>query len=348
MEISLGEIAKFVNGDLLGDSEIVIRGVNGIREAKEGDITFLSNPKYEPLIETTKASAIITSYDIKKCPRPIIRTENPSLAFAKVISYLFPEEKRLPKGIHPTAVIGKGVQLDENVAVGPCAVLEDGCYVGSNTVICAGVFVGYNAIIGSDCLIYPNVTIREKVRVGNRVIIHSNTVIGSDGFGFEEHNGTYFKVPQVGIVVIEDDVEIGACVAIDRARFGKTLIGRGTKIDNLVQIAHNVVIGENSIIVAQAGISGSSILGKRVILAGQSGVVGHIELGDNVIVGAQAGVTKSVPANKFVVGSPAREHNESKKIFASWNKLPKLLKDVTEIKERLKRLEDKRKKRANK
>jgi UDP-3-O-[3-hydroxymyristoyl] glucosamine N-acyltransferase len=214
--------------------------------------------------------------------------------------------------------------------------------IGDNTVISSGVFIGYGTVIGKDTFVYPNVTIREKTAIGNSVIIHSGTVIGSDGFGFEEVNGARQKIPQVGVVVIEDDVEIGACVTIDRARFGKTLIGRGTKIDNLVQIAHNVAVGENSVIVAQAGISGSSILGRNVILAGQSGIVGHIELGDNAIVGAQAGVTKAVPKNTFVVGSPARPHNESKKIFAGWAKLPGLLKEVAELKEKVKGLTEKR------
>ena len=334
--ITLEEINKLVGGQLEGDPTLVIKGVSGMKEAKEGDITFLANPKYEALIDDSKASAIIASKDTQKAiSKPVIRVENPSLAFAKVVSFMFQDEKKFAKGVHPTALLGQGVRLGKEVSLGPYAVIEDNAEIKDNTIICAGVFVGYNTIIGSDTLIYPNVTIREKTVIGNRVIIHSGTVIGSDGFGFEEVNGAHQKIPQVGIVVIEDDVEIGACVTIDRARFGKTVIGRGTKIDNLVQVAHNVVIGDNSIIVAQAGISGSSKLGKNVILAGQSGVVGHIELGDNVIVGAQAGVTKSVSKNTFVVGSPAKPHHISKKIFAGWAKLPALIKEVAELKEKL-------------
>jgi len=340
--LTLEEINKLVGGKLEGDPSIVIKGVSGMKEAGEGDLTFLANPKYEALIETSKASAIITSKKTKKdVSKPVIRVENPSLAFAKVVSFMFQDEKKLPEGIHPTAILGKGVDLGKNVSLGPYVVVEDGAKIGENTVICTGAFIGYKATIGSDVLVYPNVTIREKAKISNRVIIHSGSVIGSDGFGFEVVDGAHQKIPQVGIVVIEEDVEIGACVTIDRARFGKTVIGRGTKIDNLVQIAHNVVIGENSIVVAQTGISGSSILGKNVILAGQSGVVGHIELGDNVIVGAQAGVTKSVPKNTFVVGSPARPHHVSKKIFAGWAKLPELIKEITELKEKVERLTQK-------
>ncbi|MBI4335951.1 MAG: UDP-3-O-(3-hydroxymyristoyl)glucosamine N-acyltransferase [Candidatus Omnitrophica bacterium] len=336
---TLRQINELVGGQLEGDSNIVIKGVSGIKDAKEGDITFLANSKYEFLLKSSGASAVIVSRQAPKAPsKPLIRVENPSLAFSKVVSFMFPEEKRFYKGIHPSAVLGSGVKLGKEVSLGPHVVVEDEVQIGDNTVICAGTFVGFRTRIGSGTLIYPNVTMREKAVVGDRVIIHSGTVIGSDGFGFEEIEGRRQKIPQVGIVVIEDDVEIGACVTIDRARFGRTLISRGTKIDNLVQIAHNVVVGEDSVIVAQAGISGSSVLGKNVILAGQSGIVGHVKLGDNVIVGAQSGVTKSVPNSTFIVGSPAKPHNESKKIFAAWSKLPALLKEVSELKERVDRL----------
>ncbi|MFH1847733.1 MAG: UDP-3-O-(3-hydroxymyristoyl)glucosamine N-acyltransferase [Candidatus Omnitrophota bacterium] len=339
MKIRLKEIAELVDGKIIGDENIVITGVNGIKEAQEGDITFIANPKYESLISSTRASAIIVPDNLGRASAALVCTENPSLAFSKVIAFMYPQENTMPSGIHPQSIIGRDVKLGENVALGPYVVVEDGSCIGDNTIICAGSFIGRKTSLGRDCLVYPNVTIREKAQIGDRVIIHSGTVVGSDGFGFAEAGGVHCKIPQVGIVLIEDDVEIGACVSIDRARFGKTRIGRGTKIDNLVQIAHNVTIGEDSIIVSQAGISGSSSLGKRVIMAGQSGVVGHITLGDNVIVGAQAGVTKSVPPNSFVVGSPARPHNEAKKIFAGWNKLPRLIKEVNDIKDRLERLE---------
>lgn len=343
--LTLKEINNLVGGELEGDGAVIIKGASGIKEAREGDITFLANPKYETLINTSKASAIITSKLMRKgTSKPIIRVDNPSLAFSKLISFMFQAERRLPKGIHPTAILGKAAHLGKDVSLGPYVVVEDEVEIKDNTTICAGAFVGHGTRVGADTLIYPNVTIREETIIGDRVIIHSGTVIGSDGFGFEEVNGAHQKIPQIGIVVIEDDVEIGACVTIDRARFEKTVIGRGTKIDNLVQIAHNVIIGENSIIIAQAGISGSSKVGKNVIIAGQSGIVGHIELGDNAIVGAQAGVTKSVPKNTFVVGSPAKPHNISKKIFAGWAKLPGLVKEVAELKERVDKITQERSK----
>jgi UDP-3-O-[3-hydroxymyristoyl] glucosamine N-acyltransferase len=337
--LTLEEITKLVAGELEGDPRVVIKGVSGIKEARQGDITFLANPKYEFLMETSEASAIIASKDMRKAiSKPVIRVENPSLAFSKVIEAIFPDNKRSFRGVHPTAIIGKEVKLGNGVSLGPYVVVDNEVEINDNTTICAGTFIGYGTKIGSDVLIYPHVTIRERAIIGDRVIVHSGTVIGSDGFGFAQVNGVHQKIPQVGIVVIEDDAEIGACVTIDRARFGKTIIGRGTKVDNLVQIAHNVVIGENSIIVAQSGVSGSSTLGKNVILAGQSGIVGHIEIGDDVIVGAQAGVTKSVPRKTFVVGSPARPHKESKKIFAAWSKLPELIKEIAELKEKVREL----------
>jgi len=341
--LTLEEINNIVKGELEGDPKVIIKGASGIKEAQEGDITFLANPKYEFLVDDSNASAIIMSRDMPKPKsKPVIRVENPSLAFAELITRMFPSDKRIPKGIHETALLGRNVSLGKGVCLGPYVVIEDDCRIEDNSIICAGVFIGFDTSIGTDSFIYPNVTIREKTQIGNHVIIYSGTVIGSDGFGFEQVNGANEKIPQVGIVVVEDNCEIGSCSTIDRARFGKTVIGRGTKIDNLVQIGHNVQIGENSIIIAQTGVSGSSKIGKKVILAGQSGIVGHIELGDNVIVGAQAGVTKSVPRNSFVVGSPAKPHRVAKKIFAGWLKIEDLIKEVADLREEVSKLTQKR------
>ncbi len=340
MKSTLGEIARVIGGELIGDPSIVITGVCGIKEAKEGDITFLANSRYTNLIGETHASAIITSREVQSTPKPIIRIENPSLAFTRVISYALPSSVRHPQGIHPSAIIGKNVVLSQDVALGAYVVIDDDVVIGDKTIIYPGCFIGHQSRIGNNCLIYPNVSIREKTNIGNRVIIHSGTVIGSDGFGFINIKGIHEKIPQIGSVEIQDDVEIGANVAIDRARFDKTVIGKGTKIDNLVQIAHNVVIGENSIIVAQTGISGSTIIGKNVTLAGQSGLVGHIEVGDGAIIAAQAGVTKSVAANAIVSGYPARPHSEAKKINAYTQKLPELFQEIIDLKKRLQELEE--------
>lgn len=339
MQKTLKEIAEFVHGKIVGDPNVVIRGVSGIKEAQEGDITFLANPKYLNYIEKTNASAIITSLEVKSSPKPIIQSENPSLAFTKVVSFFSQVGIKHPKGIHPTAILGNDVVLGQGVAIGPYVVIEDNVGIGDNSIIYSGSFVGHHVNIGADTLIYSNVSIRELVSLGSRVIIHSGTVIGSDGFGFINVEGKHIKIPQIGTVVIEDDVEIGANVTIDRARFDKTVIGKGTKIDNLVQIAHNVTIGENSIIVAQAGISGSTLIGKNVTLAGQAGLVGHITVGDGAIVAAQGGVTKSVPANTLVSGYPAKPHHIAIKVNACVQNLPRLYEKVEQLKKKIEELE---------
>lgn len=341
MRKTLKEIAKLIDGELIGPGDIAITGVAGIKEAASGEITFLANPKYLPLIDKTKASAIITSREIKPADKPIIRTENPSLAFTRVISVFAPSEIKHPKGVHSTAIVGSNVVLGKNVALGAYAVVEDGVTLGDNAIIYAGCFIGNDTKIGSDCLIYPNVSIRERVTIGSRVIIHSGAVIGSDGFGFVTVEGRHHKIPQIGTVQIGDDVEIGANVAIDRARFDKTVIGNGTKIDNLVHIAHNVVVGENSLIIAQAGISGSTVIGNGVTIAGQAGLVGHITIGDGAILAAQAGVTKSVPPNTTVSGYPAREHESAKRVNACVQNLPRLYNTINGLKKKIEELQAK-------
>jgi len=341
MQKTLKEIAKLIDGKVIGNGDILITGASGIKEASEGDITFLANPKYMPLMDKTRAAAIITSSDAQRTNKPIILTENPSLAFAKIISMIIPDDSGHPNGIDYTVVMGKNVILGKDVAVGPYVVIGENVTIGDNTIIYAGSFIGHHTKIGSHTLIYPHVSIRERISIGSRVIIHSGTVIGSDGFGFATIKGLHHKIPQVGTVEIADDVEIGANVTIDRARFDKTVIGRGTKIDNLVQIAHNVIIGENSLIVAQVGISGSTIIGNNVTLAGQAGLVGHITIGDNAIVTAQSGVSKSVPADTMVSGYPARPFMTTQRVNASLQNLPKLLLLVKELKKKIEELEAK-------
>jgi len=339
MKKTLKEIANIINGKVIGDDNIVVTGISGIKEAKPGDLTFIANSKYISLLEQTKASAIITSPEITSSAKPLIHTDNPSLAFAKMVSLLAPNEVCHPEGIDKTAIIGKNVKLGKNVAIEAYCVIRDNAVIGDDTIIYAGVSIGHNTKIGNGCLLYPKVAIRERVEIGNRVIIHSGAVMGSDGFGFSTVEGVHHKIPQIGTVVIEDDVEIGANVTIDRARFGKTLIGKGTKIDNLVQIAHNVIIGEHSIIVAQSGISGSTTLGKNVIMAGQSGVVGHLMIGDNTVIAARSVVTKSLPPNSCVSGYPAKPHIQAKRINAHIQRLPEMANAINELKKRIEELE---------
>jgi len=341
MEKTLKEIVAIVGGELIGDETVTIKGVTGIENAQEGTITFIANSKYLSYIENTKASAIVidASFTIAdKFKKNFIKSENPSLIFSKIIDLIMPRNITQKKGIHATAVIGERVTLAEDVVIHAHAVIEDDVTIGKNTIIGAGVFVGEFTKVGDDCLIYPNVTIRERIYIGSRVIIHSGTVVGCDGFGFIEDGSMHQKIPQVGTVIIEDDVEIGSNVTIDRARFDKTVIGKGTKIDNLVQIAHNVQIGKNSIIVSQTGISGSTKIGENVILAGQSGIAGHLTIGDKAIVGAQAGVTKNVSAGEMVSGYPAMPHMKAKRLNAYIAKLPDLNKKINKMEEDIRKV----------
>ncbi len=342
MFIPLKKIAELVNAEVVGDENINISGVSGIKEAREGEITFLANERYATLMHSTRASAVIVSRDIKQNGRhTLLKTDDPYHAFTRVME-IWANGNGAPvvrPGIHPTAVIGKNVKMGENVSIQAFVVIEDSVEIGNDVVIYPQVYLGRKSRIGDETLIYPRVTVREKISIGKRCIIHSGTVLGSDGFGFAPVKGTHHKVPQIGTVIVEDDVEIGANVAIDRATIGETHIGQGTKIDNLVQIAHNVTIGKNSIIVAQVGLSGSSTIGNSVTIAGQAGVTGHITVGDNSTVAARAGVTKSVPPASCVSGFPAQPHDREKRLKVSLHRVPETNKKVKELEKRIKALE---------
>jgi UDP-3-O-[3-hydroxymyristoyl] glucosamine N-acyltransferase len=274
-----------------------------------------------------------------KAKKPVVRVEDPSSSFSKLASIFIDVRSVHPQGIHPTAVIAEGVNLGQNVSIGAYAVVEAGVSIGDHTVVYSGCFIGSNTKIGAQCLIYPHVSIRENISIGQRVIIHSGAVIGSDGFGFVQVDGKHQKIPQIGTVLIGDDVEIGANVTIDRARFDKTVIGRGTKIDNLVQIAHNVIIGEHCVIVSQTGISGSSELKDRVILAGQVGVAGHLTIGEGSVVAAQSGVSKSIPAGGKFFGYPAKPQSTARRINAIVQRLPHYIETIRNLEEKIKVLE---------
>ena len=331
--MKLAEIAERLGGVLEGDGEIEIKAVAGLREAGSGDISFLANPKYATRVAETAASAVIVSSDWDRpATCALIRAENSDQAFAEAAE-LFHEPVPAPKpGVHPSAVVAESAQLGEGVSIGAHCTIGEGVVIGANTVIQSNCAIGYKTIIGEDSLFYPLVSTREFSEIGSRVIIHNGTVVGSDGFGYAvQEDGSRTKIPQIGKVVIEDDVEIGSNVSIDRARFGKTRIGKGTKIDNLVQIAHNVVIGEHSVLCGQSGISGSTTVGSKCIMAGQAGLAGHLEVGDGAIIGAQAGVIKDVSAKDFVVGSPAMNHLQTKKLVANMITLPKLKEKVKKL-----------------
>jgi len=338
MSKKLGEIASYLEGELIGDPSIEITSIAGIEQAKAGELTFLANPKYKASLEKTSASCVIVGKEIEKAKVPLIKHKNPYFAFCKAMELFFETKKEYPKTIHPTVVLGRNVKLKKGIHLGPYVVIEENAELGENVIILAGSFIGANTIIGENCLIYPNVTIRENVEIGKNVIIHSGTVIGSDGFGYAKEKGIHSKIPQVGKVIIEEDVEIGANVTIDRATLGATRIGKGTKIDNLVQIGHNVVIGKNCIIVAQVGIGGSTKVGDNTIIAGQAGLAGHIKIGNNVVIGGQSGVTKDIPDNITIFGCPAREIKKTKKIEACLSRLPEYIKQLKEVEEKLKEI----------
>lgn len=332
---TLSEIATLIGGTVEGDAHVVIRSAAPIQSAGPGDLSFVANKKYTPYIATTKAEALVLAPEIKCDRLPVIRHENPYLAFASAVDILFPDEPLIPEGIDPSAVINESSEIDSTTRIGPLCTVGRNSRLGANCQLVGSVYVGNEVQIGDDCLFYPGVQIMHGCRIGDRVIVHSGVVIGSDGFGFAGSPTGLKKIKQVGWVEIGNDVEIGANTAIDRGALGPTLIGRGTKIDNLVQIAHNVEIGEHSIIVGQAGISGSTKIGNGVTLAGQVGVIGHIEIGDGAQVGAQSGVAKSVPAGKMLFGSPARDIKETMRIQAAMTRLPELLKRVRRIEKKL-------------
>jgi UDP-3-O-[3-hydroxymyristoyl] glucosamine N-acyltransferase len=329
------ELAALSGGELVGESTLKITGAASLSEATPGEISFFTDRKYIGLLRKTRASAIFVPSDFAE---PInvaqIRVSNPTKAFEQVLLKFGPERITFAPGIHPSAVVDPSAQLGQRVSIQPLAVVEPGANIGNDTIVGAGSYVGHETVIGSACHIYPNVTIRERSRVGSRVIIHSGAVIGADGFGFEMVDGRHQKIQQLGIVQIDDDVEIGANTTVDRARFGRTWIQQGVKIDNLVQIAHNVVIGKNSVIVAQTGISGSTRVGERVMMGGQVGIVGHLEIADGSMIAAQSGITKNLPGGVWF-GSPAVPFPEAKQQIAWIHRLGKLFARVKEIEKKL-------------
>jgi UDP-3-O-[3-hydroxymyristoyl] glucosamine N-acyltransferase len=331
MTRTLGELAALLGGELKGPADLVIRGLAPVERATPQDITFITQKRYLRLAQESQAAAFIVSPEWADLPRPLLIVPNPYLAYARVAALFAPPPWRWP-GISDRAYLGREVELGQEVSIAPLVFIGDRVRLGDRVNVMPGCVLGDDVQVGADTLLYPNVTILGRCRVGERVIIHSGTVIGADGFGFVPGKAGHVKIPQLGTVVIGDDVEIGANCTIDRGALGETRVGRGVKMDNLVHLAHNVTVEEHSILVAQVGVSGSCKLGKGVVLGGQVGLVGHIELGDGVQVGAQSGVTHSVAPGEAVMGSPARSHREFLKINAIISKLP-------EIYERLKQLE---------
>jgi UDP-3-O-[3-hydroxymyristoyl] glucosamine N-acyltransferase len=340
---TLNELANHVGGRVIGDGDVVIYKVAPIGEAAAGEITFLTNPRYQKFLRNCKASAVIVGPGgvggaDRSAPLSFLEAANPYVAFAKILQLFHPEQQFNGKvspaaHIDDTAVVAEGVTIFPNVFVGP------GAEIGRGTVLFPGVYVGAEAKVGGGCVLHPNVVIREGCCIGDRVILHAGVAVGSDGFGYAGGGAARIKIPQVGIVIIEDDVEIGANTTIDRATLGKTVVGHGAKIDNLVQIAHNVVIGEYSVVAAQAGIAGSTKLGKNVTLAGQVGVVNHVEIGDGATIGPQSGIPKSVPPGAVLSGGvAAAPHHEWLKVMTLLPQLPTLWSAVRRLEKEVARL----------
>ncbi len=325
--MTLQEIAECVGAQIPADARDITTPITraaSLEDAAPGDIAFFEHPKYLRALRATKAEVALVPMDFAEDVAPILlRVPRPSVAFTKILQALMPHDTGASAGIHPTAVVDATATIHPTASIEPHAVVEKGAHIGARTIVGAHTFVGRGSRVGEDCILYPHVTLREDTLVGSRVIIHSGAVIGSDGFGFQFHQGQHVKVPHLGHVQIDDDVEIGANTAIDRARFGRTWIQKGTKIDNLVQIAHNVVIGPHCLIVSQTGISGSSRLGQYVTLAGQVGVVGHIEIGDQVVVAAKSGVSKDTPAKQQLLGMIGIPIKEARELIAHYHRLPK-------------------------
>jgi len=333
--MKVSEIAGLIGARVDGNGDVEISGVAKIEEAKAGEVTFLANPKYEKYVATTKASAVIVAEDFKtdRTNLVLLRAKDPYVAFVFALKNMLPPVDPLPMGVDSSAHVSPQAKIGKDVRIGAFVAVGDNAKIGDRVVVMPGSMIGEGVEIGDDSLINSNVTIYRGCRLGNRVVVHGGTVIGSDGFGFApKADGTYEKIPQFGTVVIEDDVEIGSNCSIDRATLGETKICRGVKIDNLVQVAHNVVVGDNTVIASQTGISGSTKIGKHCMIGGQVGFAGHLEIPDNTNFGAQSGVAKSIKEpGKTYFGYPAKEIHETLRIWGALDMLPKLLREFTAL-----------------
>ncbi len=346
MQITLKEIALLLGGTIVGDDDVIIENIRPIEEAGERDITFIANKKYLKQLNTTAAAAIIAAPQTQAAGKNLVLVDDPYAAFGRLLNIFYPAERSY-QGISRAAFIEEGASVSPEATVFPGAYISRGAKVENGAVIYPGVFIGSNACVGENSILYANVTVYWGCIIGKRVILHSGVVVGSDGFGFAAPGRGNNKIPQVGFVQIDDDVEIGANSTIDRATLGKTWIGRNVKIDNLVQIAHNVVIGENSVITAQVGISGSTKLGESVIIGGQTGIVGHITIGDNVMIAAGSGIHKEIESGQIIAGSPQLPYKQWLKVEACRAKLPEMKKALDELKGKIELLQEQINKRLN-
>ena len=333
--MTAAEIAAHVQGEVIGAGSIQLKGFAPADSAKPGDLTFAENEEYFARAEKSAASAILVDGKYSSGSKVLIRVPKARVAYAKVLGLFFPD-RPFAAGIHPTAIIAPTARIDPAAHIGPYCVIGDGVQIGANTVLQAANHVGENCAIGQSVRLFAHVVLYPRTQIGNRVSIHAGSVVGADGFGYVLDQGAHRKVPQVGNVVIHDDVEIGANVTIDRGALGSTVIGKGSKIDNLVQIGHNSVIGEHCIVVAQVGIAGSTKLGNYVTLAGQVGLAGHLKIGNEVTVTAQSGVMNDIPDGEKWLGTPAQPDRQMKRVYIAMQRLPEVLQRINELEKRLK------------
>lgn len=341
---SLGVLAEEVGGKVLGDPDVQILGASDIEDAGEGDIVFAENGKFLTAAAGSGASAVVVRSDaeVSGVGKPLLVVDDPRYVFARILEIYSPVRRR-PSGIDPSASVGEGTVMGENPSVGFNAYIGNNCVIGKDVWIYPFAYIGDNAQIGDGCVIHPFAAIYDDVILGNRVIVHSGSVIGADGFGYTRVGNSHYKIPQIGIVELGDDVEIGANTTVDRARTGKTSIGRGTKVDNLVMVAHNDQIGEDCIIIGQVGLSGSIEIGDRVIITGQAGVKDHVSIGSDSVVAGRAGVFGDIAPGSFVSGYPARDHREHMRILVAQSKVPDMLSKIRDMEKRIKELEERSK-----
>lgn len=335
MRTTVRQLAELVQGTVQGDSDLVIENARVLSEAQPGDISFLENEKHINQLNQSQACAAVVTPTLKITGKTLIQVADPIMAFAAIVRHLQGKSKTKATGIDPRAHVHPTAKVGPDTSVHPFACIGEGSVVGTRGQIHSGVVIGANCVIGDDVVLFPNVVLYDDTRIGDRVIVHANAVLGADGFGYRFQNGCHAKVPQLGRVEIGSDVEIGSCTTIDRGTFMPTRVGEGTKIDNLVQVAHNCQVGKHNLLISQMGIAGSSSTGDYVVIAGQVGISDHVHVGTGAVVGAKAGVRKDIPAGQRMLGSPATPERDQKRIWISLEKLPEMRKDIRKIKQQL-------------
>jgi len=335
---TLGELAEYVDGRVCGDTNVIIKSASTLGRAGEGDISFLTNRKYDKQLRTTKASAVIVGKEVPSASVPLLIADDPYYAFMQIMVLLHGHRKHKKVGISPRASISDSAKIGAECHIHDFATIADEAKIGDGCIIYPGVYVGQGVQIGNDSIIYPNVTIYNGCKIGNRVIINANSTIGEDGFGYASHKGLHHKIPQIGTVVLEDDVEIGTCCGIERGTLGDTVIGQGSKIGDLIAIGHGTKIGAHCLLVAQVGIAGSTSLGHHCIVGGQVGIVGHISIGNNVTIAAKAGVINNIPDGQVVLGAPAIEANQGKRAYGMIQYLPEMRQNIRNLQSQIERM----------